>query len=230
MHTRSIATLFMIVLLALTATAVEAVKPEDNQSTREKGRKIYERSCLFCHVAEGKGNGPAGWFIGRYEAPHPRNFTSEWFKLRSTESGSLPTDQDLFRTVTQAIPGYLPSFGALTEEERWQVIAYVKSFNLSFKDAKPEPMVFGNPPFPSSNESIEKGRKRSISNWLCELSRCGGQSRREGVTRRQSERYTRVADTGDRFDRAHLIQEWSDPGRYLSQHHDGIRWRSDAFL
>ena len=148
-----------ILVMELAATTVWAVKPDDNRATRENGRVIYERSCVFCHGVEGKGDGPAGWFIGRYSSPHPRDFTSEGFKLRSTESGSLPTDQDLFRTVTQGIPGYMPSFVGLTETERWQVIAYVKSFNPAFKDDKPEPMVFGNPPFPSSDESIEKGRK-----------------------------------------------------------------------
>ena len=141
------------------SSLVHAVKPDDNRATREKGKQIFDRSCLFCHGAEGKGDGPAGWFIGRYAAPRPRNFTSEGFKLRSTESGSLPTDQDLFRTVTQGIPGYMPPFGALTEEERWQIIAYVKTFNPAFKDEKSEPMVFGYPPFPPSDENIEKGQK-----------------------------------------------------------------------
>jgi cytochrome c len=148
-----------LLMMGLVATTVLAEKPEDNRATRERGRVIYEQSCLFCHGAEGKGDGPAGWFIGRYSSPHPRDFTTEGYKLRSTESGSLPTDQDLFRTVTQGIPGYMPSFVGLTETERWQVIAHVKSMNLAFKEDKPEPMVFGNPPFPSSDESIEKGRK-----------------------------------------------------------------------
>lgn len=148
-----------LLMIGLAATTVLAEKPEDNRATREKGRVLYERSCVFCHGVEGKGDGPAGWFIGRYSSPHPRDFTTEGFKLRSTESGSLPTDQDLFRTVTQGIPGYMPAFVGLTEMDRWQIIAYVKSFNPAFKEEKPEPMVFGNPPFPSSDESIEKGRK-----------------------------------------------------------------------
>jgi mono/diheme cytochrome c family protein len=137
----------------------QAVKPADNRATREKGRQIFDRSCLFCHGVEGKGDGPAGWFLGRYAAPRPRNFTSEGFKLRSTESGMLPTDQDLFRTITQGIPGYMPSFASLTEEERWQVIAYVKAFNPAFKDERREPMAFGVPPFAPSEESIANGQR-----------------------------------------------------------------------
>jgi len=148
----------VLILLACERTMVFAIKPEENRATRERGKIIFERSCMLCHGVEGKGDGPAGWFIGRYSAPHPRNFTVESFKLRSTISGELPTDQDLFRTVTQGIPGYMPSFNGLTEEERWEVIAYVKSFNPAFKEEKPTPLIIPNPPFPPSDESIENGR------------------------------------------------------------------------
>jgi mono/diheme cytochrome c family protein len=148
-----------ILIIGLAATTVLAEKAEPNRATREKGRIIYERACVFCHGNQGKGDGPAAWFIGRYSSPRPRDFTSEGFKLRSTESGMLPTDQDLFRTVTKGIPGYMPSFAGLSETNRWQVIAYIKSFNPAFKNDKPEPVMMDDPPLSSSNESIEKGRK-----------------------------------------------------------------------
>ena len=83
-----------ILVMELAATTVWAVKPDDNRATRENGRVIYERSCVFCHGVEGKGDGPAGWFIGRYSSPHPRDFTSEGVKLRSTES--VPGDSAKF--------------------------------------------------------------------------------------------------------------------------------------
>ena len=141
------------------ASFVQAVKPEDNQVAREKGKQIYDRSCFLCHGADGRGDGPAGWFIGRYDAPHPRDFTAESFKFRSTPSGELPTDQDLFRTVTQGIPGNMPPFSGLSEEERWQVIAYVKTFNPAFKGGKPTAISLPNPPGPPSDAGIENGRK-----------------------------------------------------------------------
>lgn len=158
MRQRSIAILSMAVLIAWTATAVYAIKPEENRQTLEKGRLIYERTCLWCHGAGGNGDGPAGWFIGRYSAPHPRDFVSESFKFRSTPSGELPTDQDLFRTVTRGIPGFMPSFSSLTEEEQWQVIAYIKSFNPLFKEGTPPAMDIPFSPVPSSDTSVERGR------------------------------------------------------------------------
>lgn len=196
-YARSIATLFMIVLPLWISTAVEAVKPEDNRQTQEKGRHIYERACLWCHGANGRGDGPAGWFIGRYEAPRPRNFVSEGFKLRSTPSGELPSDQDLFRTVTRGIPDVMPPFGSLTEEERWQTIAYIKSFNPSFKGNTPVPVMIPFPPIPLSDASIEKGRTLYFQ-FGCQG--CHGENGRgDGITSQTGEltdaRGLRIAST-----------------------------------
>jgi mono/diheme cytochrome c family protein len=159
MRKRIIALVAVLILCASETSLVFAVKPEEDRVTREQGRLVYERACVMCHGVDGKGDGAAGWFIGRYSSPHPRDFTTESFKLRSTASGEMPTDQDLFRTVTQGIPGYMPSFNGLTEEERWEVIAYVKAFNPAFKEDKPVPIAVPDPPFPPSDASIENGRK-----------------------------------------------------------------------
>ena len=157
-HRLALALVAALTLVLSTDSLVQAVKPEDNRATREKGKQIFDRSCLFCHGAEGKGDGPAGWFQGRYAAPRPLNFTMGYFKFRSTASGDLPTDQDLFRTVTKGIPGYMPSFASLTEEERWQVIAYVKSFSPVFRMETPVPLPLAGASTPLLSESIERGR------------------------------------------------------------------------
>lgn len=159
MRTHSIALVVILILCTSETALVFAVKPEDNRVTRERGKVVYERACVMCHGDEGKGDGAAGWFIGRYSSPHPRDFTTESFKFRSTVSGELPTDQDLFRTVTQGVPGYMPSFIGLSEEERWAVIAYVKSFNSMFNEEKPTPLSIPDLPFSSSEVRIERGRK-----------------------------------------------------------------------
>jgi mono/diheme cytochrome c family protein len=148
------------VLAALGAASLaQAAKPDDSQATREKGKQVYERTCLLCHGADGKGDGPSGWFIGRYESPRPRDFTGGGYKFRSTPSGELPTDQDLFLMVTQGIPGHMPSYSVLSEEERWQVIAYIKMFNQSFGKETPTALPLPNPPGPPSEAGIENGRK-----------------------------------------------------------------------
>jgi len=148
-----------VLMLVLGASALaHAAKPEDNPATRAQGQVIFERTCLWCHGVTGMGDGPAGWFLGRYAAPRPRNFTTGSFKFRSTASGDLPTDQDLFRTVTIGIPGYMPSFASLTETERWQVIAYLKSFSPAFRIETPVSIPLMGIPTSLGPESVDRGR------------------------------------------------------------------------
>ena len=136
----------------------QAIKPPETAETIAAGQSLYERSCLHCHGSGGKGDGPAAFCIGAYSGPRPKDFTSGNYKLRSTPTGELPTDQDLFSTVTNGIPGLMPSFSSLTEEARWQVIAYLKTFAPAFQEERAAPITIPDPPFPSSSAAVEKGR------------------------------------------------------------------------
>lgn len=87
------------------------------------GGLTYEQHCAACHGAVGDGNGPASvWLF-----PKPRNFSAGLFRIQSTPAGSLPTDEDLFQTVTRGMPGSsMPSFTYLTEQERRDAVQFVK--------------------------------------------------------------------------------------------------------
>ncbi|MEX0830460.1 MAG: c-type cytochrome [Nitrospirales bacterium] len=124
-----------------------------------QGQEIYERSCLMCHGASGEGDGPAAFYNAAYSASRARDFTVGNYKFRSTVSGSLPLDQDLFRTITNGIPGFMPSFGGLSPEQRWQVVAYIKSFYAGFQEETPESIqLLAASPIPSTAESVQRGR------------------------------------------------------------------------
>src|SRR5262244_2019680 len=94
---------------------------------------VYNHACAWCHGKDGRGDGPAAFSIGKYRSPRPRDFTRGHFKLRSTPSGALPTDDDLLRVVERGIPGYMPSFRGLTAWERRQAIIAVERFNAGFE-------------------------------------------------------------------------------------------------
>ncbi len=120
--------------------------PEATEEFIEKGRGIYFRRCSFCHGLLGDGEGPAA----KYLDPRPRDFTLGTFKFRTTQSGQLPTDDDLFRTVSRGLPGTaMQSFDSdlfkngLSEDERWQVIAYIKTFAQEFEDPELDPVKTG---------------------------------------------------------------------------------------
>ena len=87
------------------------------------GKAIYDTHCAACHGMEGDGNGPAAvWLF-----PKPRNFGAGQYKIQSTPAGSLPSDEDLFRSVTRGLGGSsMPGFAYLSEAERRDVVTYVK--------------------------------------------------------------------------------------------------------
>lgn len=89
----------------------------------QAGKAVYDQHCAACHGVNGDGNGPASvWLF-----PKPRNFSAGLFKIQSTPAGTLPTDEDLFQTITRGMPGSsMPSFTYLSEAERRAVVQYVK--------------------------------------------------------------------------------------------------------
>lgn len=89
----------------------------------EAGKKIYVRHCHYCHGTEGRGDGPVSIGI----SPHPADFTTDTKRMAKT-------DQELFKSITEGIRRdiggeamFMPSWRLiLTEQERWDALAYVR--------------------------------------------------------------------------------------------------------
>ena len=129
------------------------------------GRQIYDRTCAYCHGLDGKGNGPVASLL----SVRPRNFVEGVYKFRTTESGSLPTDFDLFRSITVGVHGTeMLAWRDLPEVQRWQLVAYLKSLSPRFDDEEPVPMEFA-PPVQADQYSIERGRALFVKAkcWEC---------------------------------------------------------------
>jgi mono/diheme cytochrome c family protein len=81
-----------------------------------EGQRLYERNCLTCHGAKGKGDGPATPFI----ETSPTD-------LSRPAAQSRMTDGEIFWKVTEG-RNPMPSFKKkLSEEERWKLVYYVRS-------------------------------------------------------------------------------------------------------
>jgi mono/diheme cytochrome c family protein len=125
------------------------------------GKQIYTQQCAACHGPKGKGDGEAAYLL----YPKPRDFVAANYRLVSTWD-RLPTDQDLFNTITRGMPGSaMPSWGHLPAEQRWALVQYVKSLTekpLAIKPQKdPQPDGSGGegiikvPPAPPFNEAAK---------------------------------------------------------------------------
>ena len=119
---------------------------------------VYNHACAWCHGKDGRGDGPAAFSINKYLSPRPRDFTRGLFKLRSTPSGQVPTDDDLLRTLERGIPGYMPSFRGLTAGERRLAVTAVKRFFPGFATAHPTPIAVPPPP-PLDSAAAARGRE-----------------------------------------------------------------------
>jgi mono/diheme cytochrome c family protein len=84
------------------------------------GKDLYTSACFPCHGTTGKGDGPAGAFLERDGAPvHPGNLSDP--KMWQQSDGSI-----FWKISTGKTP--MPAFdGAFTEEQRWQIVAYVRT-------------------------------------------------------------------------------------------------------
>jgi mono/diheme cytochrome c family protein len=119
------------------------------------GKELYTQHCASCHGPQGKGDGSAAVYI----FPKPRDFTRGTFKIRSTPDGELPTDEDLFNTLTRGMPGSaMPSFAFLSEADRRALVAHVKTLVTKPQDAPAKPIAVGKEP-PHTPGSIAEGKK-----------------------------------------------------------------------
>ena len=136
------------------------------------GKDIFAMACIQCHGKGGKGDGSVAGTLSPRRAPQPRDFTQNEFKFRSTPSGQLPTTPDLFRTVTDGVRaaggpltiglrGYriMPSFRHMPEEQRLEVIEYVKSLNRKFWERREVKIVEVPAPPPVTPERIARGKQ-----------------------------------------------------------------------
>jgi mono/diheme cytochrome c family protein len=100
----------------------------------EAGRQVYYRYCWGCHGARGNGDGENAPYLNIL----PRNFVIGAFKCRSTPTGTLPLDSDLYSTLGRGINfTNMPNWSALTDQQRADLVAFIKTFSPRWKTEKP---------------------------------------------------------------------------------------------
>ncbi len=146
-----------VIPFTITPTTTRASSPD----LLALGKKTFDKECVACHGAAGNSEGDAAYLL----YPRPRDFTSGQFRIISTWDG-VPTDEDLFRTISRGMPGSaMPSWAHLPEETRWGLVHYVKKFSKFPLKVNPahEPDKFGSggagvvtlPPEPPYDEAAQ---------------------------------------------------------------------------
>src|SRR2546428_1434275 len=150
------------------------------------GKAAYLRKCAGCHGEKGDGKGASAELL----VPKPRDFTKGLYKIRST-ANKTPSDQDLFRIITDGMPGTsMPSWAVLPDKDRHHLVAYLKTFAPeAFKEA---PKKLELPKEVASSEaSIKRGKEMFEA---IECHKCHGTEGR-----------------GDGPSRPELKDEWGQP-------------------
>ncbi len=151
--------------LFIFTSAHGAAPPEQTPELLEQGETSFNKQCAACHGAEGRGDGPAADFL----FPKPRNFTTGLFKIRTTPSGYPPIGQDIFKTITNGMPGSaMPNFSFLSERERWGLVAYIEKL-AEIEDEEPERIIQAPHEPTASAQTSELGKKlyKKMKCWKC---------------------------------------------------------------
>lgn len=92
----------------------------------QRGQQLYQQNCAVCHGPTGRGDGPAA----RAMRPPPADLT---------QHVAQHTEGELWYWITNGIPGtQMPAWkGALTDDQRWDVVNYIVSAFGSSPSSQP---------------------------------------------------------------------------------------------
>ena len=126
----------------------------------------YRRYCVGCHGELGDGNGENFPWVD----PKPRNFQLGVFKCRSTPTGTLPTDEDLFDSIGRGFDrSNMPQWSTFTKQEKTDLVAWIKHFSPRWVGEKPgTPITIPAEP-EVTPERIKAGREvfARVQCWKC---------------------------------------------------------------
>jgi mono/diheme cytochrome c family protein len=139
----------------------------------KRGGFFYHRFCESCHGVLGDGNGEVAQWLDPVISPglvRPRDFTLAVFKCRSTPTGTLPTDQDLYDTIGRGLDrSNMPIWNVFPNQRRADLVAWIKHYSPRWQTEKPgTPIVI--PPEPEvTPDRVKDGYNvfARVQCWKC---------------------------------------------------------------
>ncbi len=147
----------------------------------QRGREVYHKFCVGCHGLDGRGDGPAAIRL----ITQPRDFTSGVYKFRSTDSGSLPMETDIYRTITRGLSGVsMPAFPLMAHRDKVSVIEYIKSLYPGWEEEKDRRVAVVVPKAPTDLHDPLRISRGQVVYTAMQCSQCHGtDGRGTGATR-----------------------------------------------
>jgi mono/diheme cytochrome c family protein len=170
MRKLNISKLLVSIAILLAAPLLVAAQGESHigkyTGNEGAGKQLYFRYCWGCHGYRGDGNGENAPYLNIL----PRNFVAATFKCRSTVTGTLPTDEDLFESIRRGFNNSnMPSWITLTDQNRADLVAFIKTFSPRWKTEKAgTPITIPAEP-PLTLASIKHGQElfQKLECWKC---------------------------------------------------------------
>jgi mono/diheme cytochrome c family protein len=134
------------------------------------GKADYRRYCVGCHGDNGDGNGENAFYMQPPVFQQPRDFQLGIFKCRSTPTGTLPTDEDLFNAITRGFDrSNMPQWNTFTKQQRADLVAWVKHFSPRWVGEKPGTPITIPPEPEITADRIKAGRDvfAKVQCWKC---------------------------------------------------------------
>jgi mono/diheme cytochrome c family protein len=171
MRTKNILKSLLAVVALMVAPALVSAQQGESHVGKvsghsDAGKQLYFRYCWGCHGYRGDGNGENAPYLNIL----PRNFVAATFKCRSTPTGTLPTDQDLYNSLVRGLNNSnMPSWITLTDQNRADLVAFIKTFSPRWKTEKAGDVIPVPPEPKLTLDSIKHGQElfQKLECWKC---------------------------------------------------------------
>jgi mono/diheme cytochrome c family protein len=171
MRTSKLMKLIFALAFALTIPVISSAQQGESHIGKVSGhapagKQLYYRYCWGCHGFRGDGGGENGPYLNIL----PRNFVAATFKCRSTPTGTLPTDDDLYRSLVRGFNNTnMPSWITLTDQQRADLIAFIKTFSPRWASEKAGAEIQVPAETPLTVQSMQHGKElfTKLECWKC---------------------------------------------------------------
>ncbi|MDX2019556.1 MAG: cytochrome c [Deltaproteobacteria bacterium] len=154
-----------LVWMVAPPSAEDAAPPPPNTAAlRSKGVALFTQHCASCHGKRGDGRGQAAASL----SVKPTDFTKAIFKVRSTQSGTLPKDVDLYVTLSRGMHGTeMFPWAKLSSTDRWALVQRIKAFSPRWKQEQPGRAFTFATPAPNETDALRAKGKSLYAQLRC---------------------------------------------------------------